>query len=215
MNQPEQRGHFISFEGIEGVGKSTQILLAQELLEEKGYEVVVTKEPGGTDFGLKIREMILSKDTVFHSPYTEILLFIADRLEHVESVIKPALAAGKVVLCDRYIDSTIAYQLGGRKMPRDLIDILHQYVNCMPQLTVLLDLDPEEGLRRAKNRAELDRFENEELSFHYTLRETYLSQAEREPDRIKTVSCQGLSKEVVFGKVREVIEQYLGSVNHD
>lgn len=180
---------FITFEGIEGGGKSTQIQKISDALIQEGYNIIQTKEPGGTAIGQELRRMILDPNQRFHSPYTEVMLFFADRLEHVETVIKPALASGKIVLCDRYIDSTIAYQIGGRGMPKPLIDTLTQLVDLKPNLTLLFDLSPEEGLQRAKKRAALDRFEQESIDFHSRIRHAYLDQAKKEPDRIKVISA--------------------------
>ena len=156
-------GQLITFEGIEGSGKSTQMLKLCDYLTQKGCSVVATKEPGGTDFGMDMRRMILNPNQPFFSKKTEIMLFYADRLEHVEGVIKPALAAGKIVVCDRYFDSTLAYQWGGRHMPKDLLMVLQDQVDLSPHLTLVLDLPPEEGMRRAVERSALDRFEQEEI----------------------------------------------------
>ena len=196
------RGKFITFEGTEGVGKTTQIDALAEHIRSQGHQVLVTKEPGGTDFGMHIRKIILDKDTVFHSRYTEVLLFIADRLEHVKCVIEPALEQGTWVLCDRYIDSTIAYQIGGRGLPRNLIDMLQGLVELVPDKTILLDLPVEEGLRRAVNRATLDRFEQETIDFHHRLRETYLSLAAENPERIVKIDCDGSSKEDIATAIK-------------
>lgn len=202
-------GIFISFEGIEGVGKTTQINLCEAYIKSKGYDVIVTKEPGGTKFGMTIRKLILDVTTSFKSQYTEVLLFIADRLEHVEQVIKPALREGKVVLCDRYVDSTIAYQKGGRGIPDSAIDFLNGLVDLMPVCTVLLDLAPEIGLSRAKNRAELDRFEKETIDFHRRIRAGYLQQHAQDPGRVKKIDVEGLAPEEVFEKIKSVVDDYL------
>lgn len=187
---------FITFEGIEGSGKSTQQAEIANWLTEAGHNIVLTKEPGGTDFGMHIRKLILDPKTTFESKYTELLLFYADRLEHVESVIKPALAAGKIVLCDRYIDSTIAYQHGGRKIDMDTIASLNTLVNFTPELTILCDIEAAKGLARAKNRARLDRFEQETIEFHYRIRTQYLTLARQHPDRIKCVNADQTIEQV-------------------
>ncbi len=177
---------FITFEGGEGCGKTTHIELLAEYLKAKGKDIIVTKEPGGTEIGKEIREMLLEKEPEVHS---EILLFGADRIEHVEKVIKPALTAGKIVLCDRYIDSTIAYQLSGRGLPEDLV----RYVNwissrgIMPELTFLLDIPVKDGIERAKSRGKLNRFDAEISGFHERVRDKYIEIASRNKDRIVVV----------------------------
>ncbi len=196
----------MTFEGIEGSGKTTQIQLLARFLRSKGREVVTTKEPGGTLLGHAIRQWLLTPTEPFSSQYSELLLFYVDRLEHVAKVVQPALEAGKVVLCDRFIDSTIAYQKGGRGMPETLIDTLTWVVPLRPNLTFLLDLSVEEGLKRAKNRAELDRFEHESLAFHTRVRNTYLDQAQKEPDRIKLISVENRSIEEVAEKIQTLLK---------
>lgn len=196
---------FITFEGIEGSGKTTQINLVEAYLIKQGREIIKTKEPGGTPLGMQIRQWLLNPEESFGSPYTELLLFYADRLEHISKVIEPALAAGKIVLCDRFVDSTIAYQQGARGMPKALISQLNALLPIMPKLTFLLDLSVEEGLKRAKNRAELDRFEHESVAFHQRVRQTYLDQAVLYPDRIKKISVEGCSPGIVFDKIRSFL----------
>ncbi len=178
---------FITFEGIEGSGKTTQISRLKAWFESQDKSVITTKEPGGTALGQTIRQLILDPGTAFTNPHTELLLFYADRLEHVTSIIQPALDQGKVVLCDRYIDSTWAYQSGGRQISETIITSLNKWIPLMPDKTILLDIAPEEGLKRAKKRAALDRFEKEELSFHHRIRDTYLQLARQYPDRINLI----------------------------
>lgn len=196
---------FITFEGIEGSGKTTQIQKLEVYLKSQGKEVVKTKEPGGTLLGTQIRHWLLTPDEPFGSPYTELLLFYADRLEHLSKVVEPALRAGKIVLCDRFVDSTIAYQQVARGMPKALIASLNALLPLMPTLTFLLDLPVQEGLRRAKNRAELDRFEHESITFHEKVRQGYLNQAALEPGRIKCIAVENLSPEEVFCKIQSVL----------
>ncbi len=193
---------FITFEGIEGSGKTTQNHKCAEYLISKGLSVVQTREPGGTDLGQMLRKIILDPNQVFSNHLTEILLFYADRLEHVTGKIKPALENGQVVLCDRYIDSTTAYQLWGRQMPASLIETLNDHVNLKPQVTFLLDLSVEEGIRRAKARADLDRFEHEALAFHQRVRDGYLNQAKLDSNRIKIIPVEHLSPDDVFDKIK-------------
>jgi dTMP kinase len=200
---------FISFEGIEGSGKSTQIERVAAWFTERGRELVLTKEPGGTELGLKIRRLLLDPKTHIKHRYTETLLFYADRCEHVQCVLTPALQAGKIVLCDRYHDSTIAYQVGGRQIDARLLPSLNAAVGLIPKLTILLDLPVEEGLKRAKNRATLDRFEQEALSFHQRVRDSYLDQAKKEPERVKVVAVVGLNPDEVFEKIEIILKEYV------
>jgi dTMP kinase len=192
---------FITFEGIEGSGKTTQISRLKAWFESQDKSVITTKEPGGTALGQTIRQLILDPDTAFTNPHTELLLFYADRLEHITSIIQPALDQGKIVLCDRYIDSTWAYQSGGRQISETIIESLNTMVPLMPDKTILLDISPEEGLKRAKKRAALDRFEQEELSFHHRIRETYLRLAKQCPDRIHLIPVQNKTIEAISQKV--------------
>ena len=200
---------FITFEGIEGSGKTTQIHRLYAYLSDRGLSCIQSKEPGGTIIGSQLREMILSTTIPFAHPYSEVMLFYADRLEHCETLIKPALAEGKIVLCDRYLDSTYAYQVGGREMPLSLIETLNTLVQLLPDLTILLDLDVEEGIERVKKRSILDRFELEDLSFHYRVREGYLKMAQQYPDRIKMISVKNLSEEAVFDHIKSIIDPFL------
>ncbi len=198
-------GKFITFEGVEGSGKTTQIALLADYFKSLGHDVVLTKEPGGTKIGAKLRALILDPETKLSAQNTEVLLFYADRLEHVETVIKPALAAGEIVLCDRYIDSTTAYQIGGRGVNPDIINTLNTLINLMPTQTILLDISPTEGLTRAKSRGQLDRFEQEAIEFHERLRTQYLKTAAENPDRITVISVSGKSIEAVFEDILKII----------
>ena len=200
-----KHGRFITFEGIEGCGKTTQNKRLADFFRAQGFTVIQTREPGGTPIGQNLRQLILDPNTTFTHPYTEVLLFFADRLEHVQSVIAPALAAGHTVLCDRYIDSTVAYQKGGRHMPSSLLAPLTSMVPILPDLTILLDISVQEGLSRAKKRADLDRFEQETVEFHTRVRQTYLDQATTHPDRIKVIPVDGLSEDAVFEKIIKIV----------
>jgi dTMP kinase len=192
---------FITFEGIEGSGKTTQMARLGEWFEAQGKTVVLTKEPGGTELGMKIRKMILDPETKVHHNLTELMLFIADRLEHVAQCIQPALDAGHIVICDRYSDSTYAYQRGGRQVPQVHIEHMNTLVGLSPDITFLLDLDIEEGLRRAKQRAALDRFEQEEKAFHEAVRAAYLEIAEKEHNRIQVIDVNHQSPDQVFDMI--------------
>lgn len=204
-----KKGLFITFEGTEGCGKSTQNRRLEAVLKEKGHDVVCTHEPGGTDFGMMIRKLILNPETKFYHYHTELLLFIADRLEHVEQVIKPALNAGKIVLCDRYIDSTVAYQMGGRRVSESVIQQLNGLVTLIPDVTLWLDIDPIEGLKRAKRRASLDRFEQEELEFHTRVRDAYRGIATQAPNRVQRIDVNGKNEESVFEQIKLVLGEWI------
>ncbi len=198
---------FITFEGPEGCGKSTHAKKLKSFLEGKGYQVLLTQEPGGTQVGKHIRELLLDPQNVLDEK-TEIYLFAADRSEHVSKVIKPALAAGKIVISDRYTDSTLAYQIGGRKLPKDLVEYI---VNASskelkPDLTILLDVSPEIGLKRATQATAPDRFEKEKLEFHQNVRKKYLKIAKDNPDRIKVVSVDKRGIEQVQAEIRNIVE---------
>ncbi|MFA4015363.1 MAG: hypothetical protein RUDDFDWM_000443 [Candidatus Fervidibacterota bacterium] len=177
---------FITFEGIEGSGKSTQVRLLAERLEKNGYSFILTKEPGGTKLGEQIREMLLSQQTQMNK-LCELLLFIADRAQHVEEVILPALRDGKLVICERFCDSTLAYQHYGLGLPLELINMLNDFAtqSLKPHVTFLLDIEPAIGLHRLKGlKCSLDRIEQRPISFHEKVREGYLEIARNEPERV-------------------------------
>lgn len=185
-----KRGLFITFEGGEGAGKSTNLAFVRELLEQAGREVVVTREPGGTPLGERIRELLLhGRDGM--SADSEILLMFAARAEHLARVIRPALERGACVLCDRFTDATYAYQGGGRGVPEARIRALEDWVQrgLRPDLTLLLDLPAEQGLARAGNRGAPDRFEREALEFFERVRQCYLASAAREPERMRVIDA--------------------------
>jgi dTMP kinase len=178
-------GVFIAFEGGEGAGKSTQVRRLQEWLTEEGLVASTTREPGGTALGGKIRAMVLDPASVGLSPRSEALLYAADRAQHVHDVLRPALDAGEVVITDRFVDSSLAYQGAGRTIPMDDVRSISRWATqgLQPDLTVLLDLPPEVGLARARGRAAADRLESESLDFHLRVRRTFTALAETEPDR--------------------------------
>ena len=189
---------FIAFEGIEGCGKTTQIRMAGEYLAAQGFICLTTDEPGGTPLGKIIREMLLNIGPYAISHRAELLLFVAARVQHVQDVIMPALEQGKWVLCDRFIDATLAYQGFGRGLDLTVIKDLHDFssASLTPALTILLDLPVEEGLRRALGRiAQLhgvdreDRFEREDLTFHQRVREGYLTLAAEHPERYRIINA--------------------------
>ena len=181
---------FISVEGIEGCGKSTLVNGLDQHLQERNIDYVITKEPGSTSIGKILRSILLDKKQQI-SPLTELLLMFSDRLDHLDKVIKPSLEAGKIVITDRYIDSTYAYQGAGRGIPKKIIDNLVSQTEIMlPDRTILLDLSPEIGLKRASTRNELDRFESENIEFHKRLRKSFLDAASTNPDRFLTIDAE-------------------------
>lgn len=191
-----KRGYFISFEGGDGAGKSTQIRRLSAYLEEKGYDVILTREPGGTDIGEKIRRVILDPANKKMSGITEVMLYAASRAQHVEEVIMPALIAGKIVICDRFVDSSIAYQGFGRDLGECVMDI-NQYAvgNCMPDLTFFLKLKPEHSHSRMRNRKK-DRIELEAEDFHKKVYAGYESLEKEFPERIIGIDASGTIDEV-------------------
>jgi len=191
---------FITFEGIEGSGKTTQVELLIAALQAKGYECVATREPGATRIGRGIREILLDSAHSNMLPLTELLLYEADRAQHIHDVIKPALDAGKVVISDRFCDATTVYQGYARGCDLDLIERIHQILlgGLRPDLTLILDLPVEIGLERAWQRIHSrsgdlpeDRFEKEALGFHEMVRHGYLTLARKEPDRFRVIDASG------------------------
>lgn len=182
---------FISFEGTEGAGKSTLIAHVQQALLQQGQSVVLTREPGGTPLAEKMRELLLAPSDEKWANRAELLLLYAARAQHIEQKILPALAQNQIVLCDRFIDASMAYQHGGRGLPAELIQVLNQhFVACVPDLTFWLDVPVELGMQRAKKRAELDRFEQEDIDFFQRIRACYAKQALAEPQRIVRLDAE-------------------------
>jgi len=182
-------GLFISFEGIEGAGKSTQARRLAEALKDKGYDVVLTTEPGGTRIGQTIREVLLNPENKAMDSVAELLLYAADRRQHLHELVRPALADGKVVITDRYSDSTRAYQGTARGLDLDLIEELDRIAagGLKPGLTILLDMDVEDGLQRNRHAGKSDRLELEALEFHKRVREGFHEIASAEPERVKLI----------------------------
>lgn len=178
-------GLFITLEGPEGAGKTTNRTLLAKLLEAEGFTVCLTREPGGTPLAEEIREVLLAPRSEPVASDTELLLMFAGRAQHLDQCIKPALARGEIVLCDRFTDASYAYQGGGRGLDMQRIAKLEQFVqgDLRPDLTLLFDLPVEAGLARAQARGRLDRFEQEQISFFQRIRNTYLSLAEQQPER--------------------------------
>ena len=185
------RGKFITLEGGEGAGKTTCLEFVHRRLIENGREVVITREPGGTALGEEIRELLLTPKPRPVSGDAEVLLIFAARAQHLDEVIRPALQAGRWVLCDRFTDATYAYQGEGRGLGAERVAVLEQYVQGVlrPDLTLLLDVRVEIGLARAGERGEPDRFEREGARFQERVRGAYLARAEREPERIKVIDA--------------------------
>ena len=206
---------FITFEGIDGCGKSTQISLLDKTLRRKGLSVLPTREPGGTEIGQAIRDILLHVDNTHLTPLAELFLYAADRAQHVQEVVKPALAAGRWVICDRYFDATTVYQGVALEYYGRLIEMLNREasIGLMPDITFLLDCPAEVGLeriaKRAKNDRKRDRFERKTLDFHLKIRYGYLTLANKHRDRFRVIDSS-LTEDRVAGKIREVLSPYLG-----
>lgn len=186
-----KRGLFLTLEGAEGVGKSTNIEFITQYLEQHRIDYVLTREPGGTQLAEQIRELLLAVHEESMSELTELLLVFAARAQHLEKVIEPALVSGKWVVCDRFTDATFAYQGSGRGLSHATISQLQSMVQgeLRPDLTIILDLDPEIGMERASNRGELDRFEREQQDFFRSVRKGYLDIAAAEPERCTVIDA--------------------------
>lgn len=202
------RGKFITLEGIEGSGKSTSLDTISKSLETLNIEFIITKEPGGGPLGKDLRKMLLDKKTSISSE-VELLLMMADRKNHIENIVEPSLEKGIWVISDRYLDSSYAYQGGGRQIDVSKIDLLTELLKLpIPDLTLLFDLSPEMALQRAKNRSELDRFESEPIDFHQRIREAYLTLAN---DNIERYIVIDASKDIqnVKDQVQKQLNQFI------
>ena len=205
-------GCFISFEGPDGAGKSTVIqAIAEDLRQKKQAKVLITREPGGSQIAEKIRQIILDVENSAMDDWTEALLYAASRRQHLVEVVEPALAAGQIVLCDRYVDSSVAYQGGGRQLGAQKVAQLNDFAiqGKLPDLTIYLDLPVEIGLQRVQKLGQgFDRLEGQKLEFHQRVRQTYLYLAANNPTRIKKVDAQqSLTK--VIQDCQTVITTYL------
>ena len=206
----EPAGRFITVEGIEGSGKSTQVRYIQAFLQSAGKRVVATREPGGTPVGEALRALLLDPSYEAMASDTELLMVFAARAEHIAKLIRPAVARGEWVVCDRFTDATYAYQGGGRGIAASRIAQLEQWVQdgLRPDLTVLLDISEEQGLARAHARGARDRFEREAQKFFARIRTAYLSQAKREPRRYRVVdAAQGVS--AVQADIASILKPFL------
>ena len=203
------RGLFITFEGADGCGKTTQLNMLAEYLTEKGFDVVVTREPGAKGLGEKLREILLNYEGVV-SDRCEAFLFLADRAQHVDVIVKPAVALGKIVLCDRHTDSTVAYQGYGRGQDIDRINLLNNIATdgMKPDLTFVFDIDVETSQQRVGS--EKDRMESAGMDFHNRVRQGYLKLAENEPNRIKVIDAKK-SIPNIHDEVVEIIESFLSA----
>ena len=205
----ERPGTFITFEGPDGSGKTTQMRILADRLRGRGREVVETQEPGGTNIGLQIRSILLNAENRNLCPVTEMLLYFAARAQNFDERILPAWDRGAVVLSDRFTDSTLAYQGGGRELGPDVVMQLHNIAchGLQPDLTVCIDVDARTGLERAKARtgAKADRMEEQTIQFHQRVREIYLDLARQYPERIKIIDGRG-DVEAVAKRVWEVVK---------
>jgi dTMP kinase len=217
-----QRGKFITFEGLDGCGKSTQLAKLATLLTAQGQPVVLTREPGGTPTGEKIRQLLLDTSTSSLAPFAELALMFAARAQHIAEVIQPALAEGRIVLCDRFTDSTEAYQGGGRKLGSEAVLALHRILcgNLWPELTTLMDSDVTMSVDRARRRnktqagkkdatkSDENRFEQESRAFFGRVRTAYLAIAAREPHRMIVVDARG-TPEQTHKQILDVVRRKL------
>jgi len=212
-----KKGLFITFEGIEGSGKSTQARLLYEYLIKKKIEAVLTAEPGGTLVGQKVREVLLSPEHKGMSPVTELLLYNASRSQLISELIRPAIKEGKVIISDRFSDSTVAYQGYGRGLPLKTISALDRIATggLKPDLTILLDLPPEVGLARNKKDKKkfADRLELEELEFHKRVRKGFLKIRQAEPRRVKRIDVSKGGIKEIHKKIVQIIEQVIKEIN--
>jgi dTMP kinase len=202
---------FITVEGIEGAGKSSNIAYLQELLEKRGYDLLMTREPGGTELGEQLRELLLGHKHDGMSYKTELLMMFAARAEHLHAKILPALAEGKTVICDRFTDATYAYQGGGRLIDMESIRVLEDFVqeDVRPDLTLLLDVPVETGMARANQRSAPDRFEKERHDFFERVRNAYLEIAQYNKQRVKVIDASK-PLEQVQQQLSEVMTDILG-----
>jgi dTMP kinase len=217
-----QRGMFITFEGLDGCGKSTQLERLGSNLRERGLDVTATREPGGTPAGEKIRQLLLDARTVSLDPYAELTLMFAARAQHLREVILPSLDEGKILLCDRFTDSSEAYQGGGRKLGGAIVLELHRLLcaNLQPDLTILMDSDLATSVDRARRRnqakgapsADEGRFERENRSFFTRVHASYLEIAKREPQRVVVIDARG-TPDQTHAKIMKVVIQKLESLS--
>ncbi|MCW9025497.1 MAG: dTMP kinase [Gammaproteobacteria bacterium] len=207
-------GKFITIEGSEGVGKSSNIAFINDYLAKAGKNILLTREPGGTELGERLREILLDAKNKSISDDTELLLMFAARAQHLDEVIKPALAKGTWVICDRFTDATYAYQGGGRGLPNERIAQLESWVqgDLQPDYTFLLDMPVDAGLERAGKRSEPDRFEQEKMGFFNRVRETYLARAKQYNKRFRVIDAAP-ALDVVQKQIASELESILEGIN--
>ena len=217
-----QRGRFVTFEGLDGCGKSTQLAKLAAVLRAQGLPVAVTREPGGTPTGEKIRQLLLDTKTSSLAPFAEMALMFAARAQHIAEVIQPALAEGQIVLCDRFTDSTEAYQGGGRKLGSEAVLTLHRILcgGLQPEITILMDSDVAASVDRARRRnrshsskngqakTDENRFEQESRAFFGRVRNAYLAIAKRDPQRVVLVNARGTPEET-HRRILEIVRRSL------
>ena len=198
---------FITLEGIEGAGKSTVIDFIENFIASSGYDVVKTREPGGTAIGEQVREILLNKNNDKLTDDAELLLIFAARAQHLSEIILPNLTSNKIVLCDRFIDASYAYQGAGRGIEQSKINLLENWVmpDIKPDLTFLLDLDPKIAFERTNKRSDADRFESEDIHFFEKIRQYYLERAENEPERFRVINSE-LSLEDVQEQIKNILK---------
>ncbi len=208
--QETMRGLFVTVEGPDGSGKSTQVENIRKFFEDRGMDVILSREPGGTVIGERIRNIILDKELKEMDPMTEAMLYAASRAQHVAQVIAPALSQGKVVVCDRFVDSSLAYQGFGRGLG-EAVAVINSYAirDYMPDMTFLMKLDPEAGIHRIeRSRAEQDRLEQEKLTFHKKVYEGFLELEKEHPDRIVGIDAslpKDRIRDLIFAKLEELL----------
>lgn len=200
------KGIFITIEGTDGSGKSTQIRNIEEFLREQGYDVVITRDPGGTEISENIRKLVLNPDNTKMAKTTELFLYYAARAQLAAELINPAIAEGKIVICDRYIDSTYVYQGFGRGFEKETIDILNDISlsGIYPDITFFLDISPEVAMKRRQNASSLDRIEKEEMDFHMKVYRGYKKLCEMFPDRIRSVDASK-NPHAVFEDIKKIL----------
>jgi len=208
-----KRGLLISFEGIDGCGKSTQIAYASEYLRDLGYDVLLTREPGGCKISEKIRNIILDVDSAGMNQHTEALLYAAARAQLVDEVLLPAINAGKIILCDRFVDSSAAYQGAGRGMGMDVIMQYNRYATerCMPDVTFFFDFTPEAARQRMSKRTGTDRMESESMDFFRRVYDGYCALCEKYPERYHRIDVSGTkeqTRDIICEKMQEILERW-------
>ena len=210
-DQPRQKGKFITIEGGEGAGKSTNIEFIKQHLKNKSVDLLCTREPGGTLYAEKIRDLLLSHESEPLAPNAELLLIFAARAQHLSELIMPALEQGQWVLCDRFTDATYAYQGAGRNLGYEAVSTLENLVQgqMRPDLTLILDIPVELGMSRVKQRGEPDRFETEQLGFFATIRQAYLDMAQQNPQRYRVVDTRQ-TLEQVQASIADILDTISG-----